>query len=332
MQAALAQLKLAESENGLKGFYAQSVSHRQLEAVIAIAQYQTETQAANALDLSQPAVTRALRDLERMVEQPLFYRTSKGMIPTVRGEQVVRRAKVALVEVASIDPDLQAFDGRMKGRLAIGALPLASTLFVPKAINLTLALHPEIEVTVFEGTYASFLADLRCGDLDLIVGALRPDGLNRDVLQEGLFIDDLVVIARADHPLARRRHVSLQQIVQQDWVIPRRGTPSRERFDSIFEQAGMLPPKRCVEAGSLATVRGLLLESDRLSVASPHQVHFEIRSGTLATLSTRIGKTTRTIGVTTRADSLPTALVSAFIAQLRHVCAGMAAPSHEKVR
>jgi len=330
IRAALKHLTDAETEIASRGFFAQNVSLRQLEAVISIAQHHTETRAAEALALSQPAVTRALGDLERMIAQQLFYRTARGMISTLRGEQIVRRAKLALAEIELIEGDLRALDGQLEGRVVVGALPLASTLFVPKAIHLTLERFPDIRIKVQEGTYETFLSDLRCGELDVIVGALRPHELNPDVNQEALFTDTLAVIARASHPLASRASVTLKQLIKEKWVLPREGTPARARFNDIFKYTGATFPRSVVEAGSLVTVRGLLMEGDRVSVASPHQFHFEITSGSLVILRAELEDTARTIGISTRSDALPNPSVDAFTSALREACAALKVSTNGK--
>lgn len=325
IRLALAQLQLAEQEVATGAALAQKITHRQLQAVIAIYEGTTETRAAVSLDISQPAVTRTLRGIEGIVGQSLFYRTSHGMVPSPHGELLFRRAKLALAEIACVGQDLASHDGRVIGRVSIGVLPLCATLLVPRAVSRVLDIFPELHVTILEGTYETLREALARGDIDVLVGALRGD--QSDVLQEALFEDELIVVSRSDHSLFAKRHLTLADLAGEQWIAPRQDTPARERFDHMFDTVHLASPKHVVESGSLATVRALLLESNRLSVASPHQLHYELESGVLAALPVVTGNTARTIGFALRADASPTAAVQSFVEQLRAVSTELIKPN-----
>jgi LysR family transcriptional regulator, regulator for genes of the gallate degradation pathway len=318
MELALNQLRLAEQEAAPGSHFAQKASFQQLSILIAVIEHTTQTQAAEVLRLSQPAVTRALRELENTVQSPLFLRMARGMIATDKGETIYRRSKLALAEISAIGEDVAAHLGRIRGRVVIGALPLASTLLVPRAINALLQQHDGLQVTVVDGSYVSLLTALQRGDLDLIVGAIR--GSSSDLVQDPLFEDRLMVVARAGHPLAGRTGVTLNDLRQHPWVVQRAGTPVRACFERVFLHDGLDLPERPVEAGSPLTIRTLLLESNRLSLVSPHHMHHELQAGDLCVLDIDVtDDTARTIGVTRRADTAPTTAVNAFVAKLREV-------------
>ncbi|MES2260266.1 MAG: LysR family transcriptional regulator [Pseudomonadota bacterium] len=319
IRSAMEQIMAADADLPQARLLEQAVSHRQLQVLISIAEQQNETGAAEALRLTQPAITRSLRNLENVAGSALFYRTSRRMILTDHGERLLRRAKLALGELALIGSDLAAHLGRINGHVTIGALPLSGTLLVPRSVNRLLARHPRLQVTIREGSYAALLAALRCGEIDLIVGALRDPPPALDVLQEALFEDTLAVVARAGHPLGKNRPLALRDLCQADWVIPHRETPARARFEQAFREAGLALPAHTVETGALVTIRALLLESDRLAAVSPLQMRFEIDSGMLALLPVDLGNTSRVIGMTTRADVEPSAAVRYLIGQLHEV-------------
>ncbi len=327
VRRALDELHAAEqdlAESGAPARFAQKLTHRQLQVLIAIADGQSETQAARRLTLTQPAVTRSLRELERLIGKPLFYRMPRGMIPTTAGEALVRRAKLALVELDRIGDDIAAHRGRLTGRIGIGTLPLCATLLVPRAIDRLLREYRDLDVTILDGTYDALLASLRCGDIDILIGALRNPPPVGDVIQERLFDDRLSIVARRDHPLAGRRSLTLRDLAREQWVVPRRGTPARTRFEEIFAAARIALPEHAIESGSWVTVRALLLESDRLTVISRQQMRFEEEGGMLTVLRVDLPASVRPIGITTRRDASPSRGVELLVGQLRAVSAALA--------
>jgi LysR family transcriptional regulator of gallate degradation len=324
---ALDELCAAEEELGAAGAparFAQKLAHRQLQVLVAIAEGQSESQAARRMGLSQPAITRSLRELERLIAKPLFYRMVRGMIPTSAGEALIRRAKLAFAELDRVRDDMAAHRGRLTGRIAVGTLPLCATLLVPRAIDRLLREHPGLDVSILDGGYDSLLASLRCGDIDLLVGALRHPAPAQDVVQERLFDDRLSIVARRDHPLARRASLSLRELAQEQWVVPRRGTPARGRFEEVFASGRMPLPEHAIESGSWVAVRALLLESDRLTVISRQQIHFEEESGMLSVLPVALPDIARPIGIATRRNAAPSRGAELLVGQLRAVAAALA--------
>ncbi|MHB0775240.1 LysR family transcriptional regulator [Halomonas sp. WWR20] len=306
--------QLANAEQALmalqpEGYFerlAQRLSYRQLTVLAAIANFHNEPLAAEELGLTQPAISGNLRDLERQLGVALFLRTQRGMLATDCGAVLIRHAKVALREIALVSDDLSAWQGRARGHVVIGTLPLSSSLLVPQAVDTLLKELPGLHVTILDGTYDALFESLRSGEIDILIGALRQASLSEDTVQERLFNDRLAVAARHDHPLTRHASLTLRDLLDAQWVAPRRGTPARRSFEHEFRSAGLEPPEIVVEAGNLSTIRTLLMDSDRVTLVSPHQVHFEIESGQLALLPIQLKGTLRPIGITVRADESPT--------------------------
>ncbi|GAB2785707.1 LysR family transcriptional regulator [Halomonas shantousis] len=284
----------------------QRLSYRQLAVLAAIADFHNEPLAAKELGLTQPAISGNLRDLERQLGVALFLRTQRGMLATDCGAVLIRHIKVALREIALVSDDLSAWQGQVRGRVVIGTLPLSSSLLVPQAVDILLKELPGLHVTILDGTYDALFESLRSGEIDILVGALRQAGVSEDTVQERLFNDRLAVVARHDHPLTRQGSLTLRDLLDAQWVAPRQGTPARRSFEHEFRSAGLEPPEVIVEAGNLSTIRTLLLDSDRVTLVSPHQVHFEIEGGQLALLPIQLKGTLRPIGITIRADESPT--------------------------
>lgn len=298
---------------------ASKVTHRHLHTVIAVAEHLTETMAAQHLNVSQPSVTQALRDFERIVEAPLFLRTVRGMLATRAGEIVIRRAKLMFVEMAAARDDIGIKLGTVDGHIVVGALPLASTLLVPRAVTLLLKEYPKLRVTMMEGAYDSLLEALRCGDVDLLVGVLRYPAPANDILQERLFEDLLSIVVRKGHPLTAARRLELADVIGAEWVLPYKAAPSRKAFEQVLNAAGLRIPDNVIESNALVTLRGLLMQSDRLSVSSRSQIHYEELHGMLEVLPIDMRGSERPIGITIRADAKRSPGLNALMEHLRTV-------------
>ncbi len=159
---------------------------------------------------------------------------------------------------------------------------------------------------------------LRAGDLDLIVTAGRPLPTD-DVVEVLLFEDRLSVVARADHPLIVKGMASIADLARYPWILPREGTPTRRSCDALLDRVGAQHEKGLLETGSQASVRGLLLESDRLTVLSRHQISPELEAGLLAAVDIDLPELQRTIVATLRRDWKPTQVQAALLGELKAI-------------
>lgn len=278
----------------------------QLHALSAVVEHRNFSLAARAAHLSQPSIHRAARDLERLLDVPLFENTSFGVTPTREAEKLARRARLAFAEIEQARAEVHALSGGESGRTVIGAMPLARSFLVPNALLEFTRQCPEHSVSIIEGTYEHLLSALRMGEADFLVGALRNPPPVADVVQEHLFDDPLSIIVRAEHPLTRSKRISVAALSKYPWIAPRAGTPLRAHFDRLFASADLPAPARPIECNSLAAARALLLESDRIMLLSAHQIHYELQAGLLTALPHPAGKVVRPIGLTMRHDWRPT--------------------------
>lgn len=333
-QRAFAQLEAAEAElaravggasRGSPWRLSRNVSYRQLKALIAVAECRSVTYAARRLGLSQPAVNRAFRDLERALSVSLFNRSPQGMLTTPAGAELVRRAKLVQAELRNADEEIAQVAGDGGGMVTVGTLPLCRTLVVPRAITRLMARRPQMRAATVDGPYENLLAGLRCGDIDVIVGALREPPPVEDVVEERLFVDSLSLIVRADHPLAAKRDISFDDLHDRDWILAREGIPSRTRFTAVLASNGVPVPERVIETSSLVAARGILMESDHIAILSRHQVFYEEAFGLLKALPVELPDTDREIGLTLRANASLSPGAKAFVDELRAVVAEISA-------
>lgn len=303
------------------GRFAGSAGFRHLQTFIVFCETRSETLAAARLGVSQPAVNQTLRQLEHMAGVRLFYRSARGVRLTESGEAVLRRSKLALDELRQAAEDLAATQGKVRGRLVIGSLPLSSGALVPRAVDRVLARHKDIQIAIVDGTYDGLMYQLRHADIDVLVGALRPHAPGADIIQTPLFEDTLSVVVRKGHPLEGKSLTGLQDLVSESWIAPLAASPAREAYERAFRAAGVEPPATALEVNSAIMLQALLQVSDRLALLSRRQMHFGIASGAFSVLPVPVMDTARFIGLTMRADADPNSTMTSFIHELGRLAA-----------
>lgn len=273
--------------------------------------------AAASAGVSRAAIYEALHSLSALLELPLFEAGPDGMRSTPCADVLVTPVALAHAIIAHGIDEMASLDGVPQGHVVIGTLPYSRTVLVPRAINRLLDEHPQIRIATREGTYDVLEHGLCSGTVDLIVGATRSLPPDAPLRTEDLLEDELAVICGVAHPLVGRGPLNIRELTCYGWILPARATPSRQLFDRFLARHGLGQPQQIIESGSLSTVRGLLLESDRLALLSRHQVLFDERAGLLTTLPIRLEATTRPIGITTLAKKRPSPAARLLIANLR---------------
>ncbi|NVO13542.1 MAG: LysR family transcriptional regulator [Rhodoplanes sp.] len=290
-----------------------------LRSLDAIWTAQTFRRAAAALDVAEPTLHRAARDLERLVAVSLYRRTRDGVGLSPAGTELARRFALAAAEIRAGLEELSLRRGSAAATITVGVLALAPTRMVALAAEAMLRRHPGARLTIREAAYAALADALRSGGLDLIFGALRAPPPFDDLREEGLFPDPYRIACRRDHPLAARRHLTPADLRGVDWVVPTRSLPRRAVTDRIMADWG-LTQRVQIEADSLGATVSALAASDRISLLPHATVVADDRPDRLAVLDLAIPHPPRIVGLTTRADWLPTAVQADFVNRLREIC------------
>jgi DNA-binding transcriptional LysR family regulator len=310
-----------------RGFahFEQLLTTAQLRALIAVSDAGNFSLAARSVGVSQPSLHRAARDLERLSGLALFSKTAQGIDLTAAARALAQNVKLAFAELEQGFTEVAEWQGVDTGTIVVGSMPLARSRVLPAAINTLTRERPDIRISAVDGPYADLLHGLRHGEIDVLIGALRDPLPIGDVVQEPLFDDALRVVGRAGHPLAGRRRVGLKDLAAYPWVVPRAGTPTRDHFKALFDGGDGTKPSGVIESSSLILIRGLLLDSDRLTLISGHQIEHEVEQGLLEPLAADLPDTRRPIGLTLRRDWRPTGAQARFLDAVRE--AGRAASS-----
>jgi LysR family transcriptional regulator of gallate degradation len=299
---------------------------RRLQIFVALARHRHMPTAANSFGISQPAVSSAIRVLESGSGLRLFHRSPRGILLTTEGETFLLHVGRALNELRHVPDDIAELHGNIQGAVTVGALPLGRTLILPNAIARLTARHPGVRVVTDESAYEMLVARLRAGDIDFILGALRDNDPGSGLHNERLMTENMVALARRDHPLANARGLTIADLRHAQWILPRSNAPTRALFDSQFRRAKLKSPMPTVETADLAVIRGLLLRTDMVAAVSAQQLHYECESGQLVVLDVPFHNTERNIGLTLRAEGTPSPAARAAIDAIRLAVAELAGP------
>ncbi|WP_353476620.1 LysR substrate-binding domain-containing protein (plasmid) [Salipiger sp. H15] len=284
----------------------------QLDALVALTRASTPEGASETLGITPVALNRNLHRLEERLHVTLVLRDGRQLRLSQAGLTLARAAKLAQRELEMAMEEIDEAAGHMRGRLAVGALPLARTYVVPRALITLGQRHASARMQLVEGSYETLLAALRDGDIDILVGTLRQPAPTPDVTEVPLFQDRLCVVGRAGHPLAGKKDLKLLDLLRFPWIAPRMGSPARREFDQIFSEPGHQPPQ-LFEVASHIAVRAILRESDTLALISRRQIRYEEGDGQLVVLSETLARKDRTIGYTVRSRWSPTRLQQSFL-------------------
>ncbi|NIY47461.1 LysR family transcriptional regulator [Cedecea colo] len=291
---------------------------RRLQIFLALYRLHHTQSVANALGISQPAVSAALKVLEKGASVTLFQRTPKGMMPTPAGREMAPFISRALNEIRHIPEDLAAQQGVLTGTVHVGALPLCRSSLLPLAIALLVTRYPGIKVVTNESAFNALVTELRAGDIDFILGALRQDDAGLDIHNQVLFEEELILLARPQHPLIGHK-LTPDDLALTQWILPRENSPARHLLEGAFQAAGMRAPQPVVESGDLAIVRGLLLNSDMVAAVSSHQMEYELRAGIFKPLILDLKNTRRKIGLTFRQGALHSPAAKALLSCINEI-------------
>ena len=297
-------------------------SSAQLRAFVAVAKSGSFSDAASELNLSQPAVTRAVNELKTLCDAPLFEQTRGGVVLTLAAEILFHRIQLAYAEMRQAQFEINEHLGRDVTRISLGTLPLASTALMPDAIDQLFREFPSgVQVNCVDARYDSLIRELRFGEIDLIIGATRTPFTAQDLKQETLSDDRIVVVAAPDHPLLKQAQIDIKDTLKYPWIAPPKDTPvGSYLYDILKIQRQPETPVRVV-ARSLALVKGLIARGDYISVASQRLIEADLAQGTLATLPIVLPGALRTIALTFRNDWSPTPRQQRFLEIIRNKAA-----------
>ena len=291
---------------------------RQLMLLIAIEEQGNIHRAAESLNMSQPAASKLLRDLEDLIGVPLFERLPRGMRATWYGESMIRHARIALASLGEAGAEIEALKAGHAGNVSIGAIAGPAMTLLPPALAALNRDHPDLRVSVMVESSDVLLEQLAQNRIDLMVGRLFARHDKRNLHYEPLAEEQVCAIARPDHPLLGGRP-SLAELARASWVVPPEGSVLRHRFELMFQNAGLQPPRQVIGTAALVLVPRLLQSSDHLAVVPVDVARHYAAHGMAQRLPVELSCRMDSFGFITRTDWLLSPGARTALASLREV-------------
>ncbi|WP_299450293.1 LysR substrate-binding domain-containing protein [uncultured Pigmentiphaga sp.] len=270
---------------------------RHLQLLVALDELRNLGKVAASLNITQPAVSLALAELEKGLGFKLFDRTARGVQPNAYGECLIRQARVMLNTLAQTRDELRALLSGASGRTALGAMPAMTTSLVPLALATLKRSSPTTTVQVTEGSMDTLLPELRRGNLDLLVGRLssRP---STDFAETVLFEGSSRVVVGREHPMAGAATVTWRDLGDYPWVLPPVASLPREPLEAAFEDNDIPMPRDYIETLSMPVIASYLQSTQAVGLLSPVAARHYCDLGMLAVLPLELPRLLRPIGLT----------------------------------
>ena len=297
---------------------------RQLRHLVAVVETGSLGRAAQALNISEPALSKSVRGLEAQLGVRLLDRSPRGMLPTVFGTALHRHARALLAGVASAAGELQELRGLARGVVRVGAQPSLAGGLLPNAIAELEETRPGLKVVAHVAT-TDLLVRLREGNLDFLLVTLTPELADPDFEEEFLLEDEVVVVAGPGSALAAAGVPSLDALLAARWVLPRSPDPLRLRFDAAFLRHGVHPPPIRIETSSETLIRACVERHSHASLLPRSLVEGALAAGLVKEVPAAEFALPRRVGIVRRraASLSPSALalLSALRAEARRLSA-----------
>jgi DNA-binding transcriptional LysR family regulator len=237
----------------------------QLNAFLAAVETGSIRAAARKLNLSQAALTKALRELEEDLGASLIQRSVRGVQLTESGSRLLVRARLITQQAQLARSELQQLHGADEGTVTIGVSPLVALTALPLAVAEFRRTYSKVRLHVVEGLEGIILPGVRQGSLDFGIMIVAGGHLGEDLLVDPWFSCPNAVVLREGHPLAQAR--SLHELAHLEWLATSFGTHGLgTRVEKIFAQAGLPPPERLMRCESVIVAFAIIRHTDVVSL------------------------------------------------------------------
>jgi len=270
---------------------------RDLETLHLLGRTRSFSQTADAAAVSQPALSKWLRELEQALGVALFLRTTRRVAPTLYGETVLASIDRILADLGRLPAALSALRDGAGTPVSVGFLPGLGAVLLPQALESLRQAGSKVLIQFREGTLDQMLPAAQRRELDLIVCRLEAPAINSGLVAQALYHDDVRVVVTRRHPLSGRCGVTWKDAASYPWIAPASGTPMRSAIEAEFALAGEAMPQVAMESISLSTNVAVADRMNGLLVSSIHSATRSLGSEHLCFLPLKISGVTPVVGL-----------------------------------
>src|SRR5882672_2557470 len=292
---------------------------RQLRAFLAIVDAGSLGMAADALHVTQPALSRMVRRLETQLGGPLIIHNTTGMELTSYGEALLPHATVLSAEGARALEQINSLRGLGHGTLRIGSVASAAIMVLPPVLDRILTQFPNLHVQITEAVDDILETALANNSIDVVISG--PIKESEEIMQvsEHKFTDRYAVVSAANHPLQTRRDLAIEDLANERWVMPPEEAEPRKQFVALAAKLGVAPPHVAVETRYPAVIKALVARTKFLGWLPEPLFAAEESAGLIRALAVKEMDMQRRFFVFRRRRSSTPPPVQKFLEALRNI-------------
>lgn len=297
---------------------------RDIEYFAVVAKHRHLGRAAEALDLSQSALSKSLRRLEQEMRAKLVKRTPKGVELTAEGSTLLLRVHKVRMSLDDIKREVADVNRGVAGELRVGVGAGYYVHLLPLACSELIKAAPDVAVKIRDMDYGSSISALRNGELDIAIQAIQamPE---HELLQHALYDDRYVVIAAVSHRLAGRNRVTLGDLANERWILHEPTYAMSRSLHEVFAAHGLPPPRVTIETASPTLRLPVVASSDLLGYTWRSIVRKAASQIGLVELDVKELASTFHVGVIYRKEGYLSPVATRFIDALKSAAGQMVA-------
>lgn len=260
-----AGMKSVTTETDGEGLLRNSLKLSHMRLIVALREHGQISAAAHALNVSQPAASRMIAEMEAILRVPLCVRLARGVELTPYGEALARRARAVLLELNEVDREISDLRTGRGGAVFLGAVTAPAIELAVPAIRKVRRSFPRIEISVQVETSGALARELLASRHDFIIARI-PDDLNPRLFDSRVIgIEKACLIVRRGHPLADGRVVETERLSGYDWVFQPGGSLLRRAIERVFMSDNVPLPDRILNTTSLLLTLVMVAQSDAIA-------------------------------------------------------------------
>jgi DNA-binding transcriptional LysR family regulator len=290
---------------------------RDLNIFLIVAKERSMSKAATQLAIAQPAISKAIADIEYTLGAPLFDRGSRGVEPTLYGRALIRRSVAIFDELRQSVKDIESLLDPAVGEARIGSNGPLAAGFVPAVVEILTRRHPRGSVQITDAVLDRLLRELRDRSIDLAIGTSIAPISDEDMESELLFRDRLVIVAGVSSKLAGRRKIKPDELLGEPWTFPPAGSIPGTNIANAFQSAGLSCPRPTVPTDSISAIIHLLAAGRFLTVLPESMIRFRVKNLPLKVLPVELPARQLSVVIVTMKNRTLSPLAKLFIDSAR---------------
>lgn len=296
-----------------------AIDHRELAAFLNIARLGSVGAAANAMSLTQPALSRTIRRLEQQLGVTLFIRHATGMELTTYGRSLLPHAEMLANGLRRAVDEIDQLKGASKGVVRIGILPSLVPHYLPAVLSNVLRKLPGIQLQITEAPNHQLTFALLRGEIDFAIAGVSPDFVEDNIRVSILFEDEMCIVTRDKHPVLAKKKITPADLCPYSWALQEKGGVVWQDFRTIFNRLSLEPPTVVVTANSIQTLKAIIMCGDLVTILPRVSIQSEEKLGTLRAIPLREAIWRRQIAIFRRSGGPVLSATNLVITEFRKV-------------